>query len=121
MHLVQDNWRRERKDSGPLRTDTEQEEQKKRPVKQAAVRVSSKKGYSSSVSSKASHTASPLKISSATFYSNVQSKREHTCKGVGFYMFNASKNFHVWRIILHVSVYTQLQTYLCQKIFNLKR
>lgn len=119
MHLVQDNWRRERKDSGPLRTDTEQEEQKKRPVKQAAVRVSSKKGYSSSVSSKASHTASPLKISSETFYSNVQSKREH--KGVTFYMFNASNNFHVWRIILHVSVYTQPQTYLCQKIFNLKK
>lgn len=119
MHLVQDNWRRERKDSGPLCTDTEQEEQKKRPVKRAAVRVSSKKGYSSSVSSKASHTASPLKISSETFYSNVQSKREY--KGVTFYMFNASKNFHVCRLILHVSVYTQLQTYLCQQFFNLKK
>lgn len=107
MHLVQDNWRRERKDSGPLHTEAQQEEQKRRPVNQTAVRVSSKKGYSSSVSSKASHTASPLKISAATFYSNVQSKREH--KGVTFYMFNVSKNFHVWRILLHVSVNMQLK------------
>lgn len=91
MHLVQDNWRRERKDSGPLHTEAQQEEQKKRPVNQTAVRVSSKKGYSSSVSSKASHTASPLKISTATFYSNVQSKREH--KGVTFYMFNVLRIF----------------------------
>ena len=82
MHLVQDNWRKEIVLNNVEHMETHQHEQNVKPSDQAPTPLSNNTSNkrSTSSSSKTSKAASPLKISSATFYSNAPGKREH--KGI---------------------------------------